>query len=164
MFERWRKFLEEHQTYVMAACAIVITAGVVVIIFELFGGRGHHAILMRTFYSTDDGATVFVDDMKTPPFDHEGAQAVQAYVFTCDGGAHHWVQYLLKYSDDALSKLALHQSLEGPSYGVLVKKPGDAKWIPDGTPAAKKIEEPKCPDGMGSGDPGALSPMNFSGK
>jgi len=149
---------------VVAVSVGVIAVGLVCIVTETHGRSARELGPVRAFYSTDDGMSVFADDEKTPPFDHHGAQAVQACVYTCDGGAHHWVQYLMKYSDDALNKLALRQSLEGPSYGVLVKKPGDAKWIPDGTPAAKKIEEPKCPDGMGSGDPGALSPMNFSGK
>jgi len=153
-----REYIDKERKVVVAVSVALIAIGLVCIVMEIHGRRAPHLGPVRAFYSTDDGVSVFADDVKTPPFNHQGAQAVQAFAYTCDGGAHHWVQYLSKYSDDALKQLALKQPLEGPSYGVLVKKPGHGEWIPQGTPEAHELMEPKRPDGLGSGDVQPLAP------
>jgi hypothetical protein len=153
-----REYIDKNCKIVVAVSVGVIAIGLVCILIESHDRRAHELGPVRAFYSTNDGVSVFEDDVKTPPFNHQGAQAVQAFVYTCDGGAHHWVQYLLKYSDDALKQLALKQPLDGPSYGILVKKPGRSEWIPQGTPEAVKLMEPKRPDGVGSGDVQPLAP------
>ncbi len=100
-----------------------------------------------SFYTADDGATLFSDESKkVPPFDHDGTQAVRTVVFTCDGRNQKFVQYLQKYSGEA------KRQLEAPhSFGLivigLVKRPGDGKWISESDPKAAAIERPKCPDG-----------------
>jgi len=41
---------------------------------------------------------------------------------------------------------------------VLVKRPGDKNWIPDGSAAANKVRAPKCPEAMGTGDIEMVAP------
>ncbi len=99
------------------------------------------------FYTTDDGVTLFTDDsQKVPPFDHDGQQAVRAFVFTCDNGQHQFVQYLQKYSDEVKQQLETSRAF-GTFANGLIKRPGDVKWISESDPKAQVIMLPKCPDG-----------------
>jgi hypothetical protein len=79
---------------------IFILICVVVILIELSGRRpSTAAFLGKGFYSDDDGATWFMDDVsKGSPFDHNGKQAYRAMVYRCAGGKP-FVAYLGKYSD-----------------------------------------------------------------
>ena len=79
---------------------------------------------------------MFTDDIqRIAPFYDDGQQAVRAYVFTCDDNAHHWVQFLEKWSDSGKNRLAQMQSkapgeVEIPGVqDSLVKKPGDREWV-----------------------------------
>lgn len=145
-----RELVKQKRGLVAGAAIAVIVIGVIFIIMQL-GAAGHGGHTPRLFYSDDDGATVFAEQPKQPPFDHGGREAVQAYVFTCDDGQHRWVQYLEKYSDQALKRLESGQALSAPDFGLVVKQPGTGEWVPEGTPDARKITEPKCPDGQASG-------------
>jgi hypothetical protein len=118
-----------------------------------------------TFYTCDEGATLFADRYDhAPPFDHNGQQAVKAYVFTCDGSAHHWIQYLEKWSDKGRKQLELMRvspagAVAAPERALLlVKKPGSGNWMPIFDPAAHEITTPTCPDGMGAGPLASVQP------
>ena len=93
-----------------ASSSILILAAAIAILLAIFYtahvlrsarlGSAHSG--GKAFFTIDDGATLFQDDAgKVPPFQHDGHEAVRAMVFTCDGGQHHWVQYLEKYSGEA---------------------------------------------------------------
>lgn len=88
----------------------------------------------RGFFTTDDGKTTFIGDLDHPvPFVHDGLPAVEAGVFTCDGGAHTWVAYLRN--------------------GDLVKRPGSDKWVSQMGPRGDEILNVKCPDRAGRPEP-----------
>jgi hypothetical protein len=81
------------------------------------------------YFTTDDGNSTFIDaGTNVAPFDHDGRQAVKAYVYFING------KQVVKY-------------LEQTSGGALqVKKPGGA-WIPDSDPKAAVIRDVKDPSG-----------------
>jgi hypothetical protein len=113
------------------------------------GGPPAPAFHEQAFYTTDEGATLFADSVfKVPPIDHDGASAVRAYIFTCDGGKHQWVQYLEKYIDVQKEKLEAHAPDAG-SVQPLVKAPGKGDWVGERDPRGIAITTPKCPDGSG---------------
>ena len=76
--------------------------------------------------------------------------AVRAYVFTCDGGKHQWVQYLEKYNDDG-KKLLESKAAHADGVLPLVKRPGKGDWVGEQTSKGVEVMTPACPDGMGSG-------------
>jgi hypothetical protein len=130
---------------------VLIVAGVVFSAHAIRnGGRpAVPAFHEQAFYTTDEGATLFADSVfKFPPIDHDGASAVRAYVFTCDGGRHQWVQYLEKYGNAEKDKLEAHASDAG-SVQPLVKVPGKGDWVPERDRRGIEISTPKCPDGGG---------------
>src|SRR4051812_12687322 len=93
----------------------------------------------HAFFTVDDGKTWFVGDINTlAPFDHEGKQAVRAYVYECD--RERFAGWLERYTEEG--KKARQQVVEaakkGRPDGRLVyissmsgrelKRPGDAAW------------------------------------
>jgi len=139
-----REQVNRHHVVSIGASLGVVS---LVVIWICIRSSGTSIPKQSTFYTTDDGATLFSDDSrKVPPFDHNGNQAVRAVVFTCDDGKHQFVQYLLKYSDEVKQQLETPHSF-GAIFIGLIKRPGDAKWILESDPKALVIERPKCPDG-----------------
>ena len=97
------------------------------------------------YFSDDDGKTYFQDDASNiPPFDHQGKQAVSAYVFAGSDGKP-FVGYLERaISPEARDTIsaARHQLIEQASRSVPdssvmeeitknleVKRPGADKWV-----------------------------------
>src|SRR5688500_18453397 len=96
----------------------------------------------KAFYTIDDGATYFVDDIaKLAPFQKDGKEAVRAHVFECDGKQ--IVGYLEKYTSQAKIQIekaatgtgdrAAWTRMEIEENGRLVKKPKGARWVPSNT-------------------------------
>jgi hypothetical protein len=88
------------------------------------------------FYSDDDGATFFVDDVaELTPFEHEGKSAVRAYVYRCPGAAP-FVGYLQRQTAyGRLQKGVTAGTGNRPTVAdppiFEVKKPGDRHpWVP----------------------------------
>jgi hypothetical protein len=143
-----REQLNRNQTASIAASLSVV---LLVVIWLYARGSGPSIPKQLNFYTADDGATLFSDDsQKVPPFDHDGRQAVRAFVFTCDDGKHQFVQYLQKYSDDVKQQLETSHPFGSMGNG-LIKRPGDANWTAESDPKAQDITRPKCPDGTGTG-------------
>ena len=155
---------------VSAAAFVAIAVGALLLSFLRWSGAGRPALPRfsnNAFYTIDDGASLFVDDKnKVCPFDHEGHQAVLAFVYTCDGGRHRFVQYLQKYDEPAKAAAAALQSsggsgsapINGILSGLLVKRPGDKKWVHMTDRAAQDILLPVCPEGLGDGPARQLFP------
>jgi hypothetical protein len=88
------------------------------------------------FYSDDDGASFFVDDVKElTPFEHEGKSAVRAYVYRCAGEAP-FVGYLQRQTDHGRQQKGVtnntgsRPTVADPAI-FEVKKPGDRHpWVP----------------------------------
>lgn len=135
---------------VVGACALACVGGIVA---EVMGNRHRYPTEPPdSYFSVNDGKTYFVaSSANYPPFDHDGQQAVHAYVFQCDGKK--FVGFLERFTPDAKKKLAAGAPLsaEMMRFGREIKRPGDAKWTRTGDMATEtKIENVTCPDGNGT--------------
>ncbi len=143
----------------VTAAIIIIALGL--IIWQATGNSGP-SIPTKAYYSIDDGATYFADDINLiPPFEKDGKPAYLAMVFQCDGGKP-FVSYLQRYTKDAKAKLEAAKNkppAEGGDMmiyeevrmnGTEVKKPGtgDTGWVKQADyQRSSEITSPKCPDG-----------------
>lgn len=124
--------------------------------------RGSSAQKFENFFTTDDGATWFPDSAeKLAPFDHNGKQAVQCFVYKAGPSGKPWVSHLQRYTAEGLKqakeKISGATGPTGPMMGfsamqkatVEVKKPltGDKGWVPITDPRAAAIIDVKPPDG-----------------
>jgi hypothetical protein len=155
-----REKLNQNPRIAAGATAGVIVIALGFILYESFGGGGPSPPT-KAYFTTDDGATYFKDDInKLPPFDVDGKPAVRAMVFKCPEGEP-FVAYLERYTPEAKAKLE-DLRVNGPPKtpdpgmmdvtmgGMEVKKPKDekAKWIKQmDYQKAAEIMQPKCPDG-----------------
>ena len=115
--------------------------------------KGHKAATIsgdKMYYTADDGRTWFADAVeKVPPFDHGGSQAVRCYIYKTSGSAP-FVGYLETYTQPVHDQLAGITKSFAPAdvwSATLVKRPGDAKWVPEMSQAGQKIVNVKSPDG-----------------
>jgi hypothetical protein len=143
---------------------IAVAAGLV----YLFDRSGEIAPLTRAYFSDDDGKSYFVDDSnKVCPFDHDGKQAVQAYVFQCDGSKP-FVGYLCRFNESGRKRMEdLRAMPKTPDTinamrGVAAKsmeykKPGDLAWAPANSPGASAALNPAPPAGE-TGDLTSVDP------
>jgi hypothetical protein len=107
----------------------------------------------KAFFSVDDGKTWFVDHAtKIAPFQHDGATAYRAYVFTCDNGQTKWVGYLERYRDTGKQSASTSPTLPPPRgqsaapTGHEVKKPGADQWVDSADMSkASAVMTTKCP-------------------
>jgi hypothetical protein len=140
--------------YPLAAGAFVVVALAVAVVFVVRGSVGPtNTIAGGAYYTDDDGNSFFVDEaQKVTPFDHNGKQAVKAYVFSCDGKRSvHYMERLTdvgrKVAQDSLQKSG-GQSIDIPDtfapQAYEYKRPGETSWryklpgplpCPDGKPA-----------------------------
>jgi hypothetical protein len=151
-----RQKLEQHQLPVIAV-AIAIIVGALVLIFVQQRGAST-PMKTQVFFTVDDGATLFTDDSTTqPPFDYNGKQAVRAFAYTCDGGSHRFVQYLMKFRNATIQRPGMTPQ---QSATPMVKKPGQSAWIDLSSPKALAIYLPVCPAGDGNGPPRAGSALS----
>jgi hypothetical protein len=153
-----RETLNKNPIITTGATVGVILLALGVIVWEVMPSHGPRAPT-KAFYSVDDGATYFPDDInKIPPIDHEGKAdaAVRCYVYSCSGKGK-FVAYLEKYTKKMRDKmLQARSSPNGPMDGTdtdlgrLVKRPGDSKWTPAESVAGQQITDVKCPDNSGA--------------
>jgi hypothetical protein len=158
---------------IAAGVALTLTiAAVVILVIQMIDLRAAPELAgdnpERAFFTVDDGKTWFADDVThLAPFQHDGKEAVRAYVFECNGKR--FVNHLERYTDDGKkAMLRLREVVKkGPPSGALVaaaqqrgrevKRPGDATWTPSNTDAAAAIVAPKCPEGA-SGEATVIFP------
>ena len=109
----------------------------------------------RVFFTTDDGKTYFADSSKlVAPFDHDGKEAVQSFVYRCSKTQ--FVGYLMKYSLQGKTELEKAHAAGMASIGlaaseVLVKKPGDASWVDQAKDKSRTVLQVTCPDDPNAG-------------
>ena len=118
---------------------------------DIAGGKG------QIFFTDDDGKTWFPDDAKkVPPFQHNGKEAVRAYVYKCGGKT--FVNHMERYTPVGKKKLeavyASGKPINDPTVmdsiqatGMEVKSPGDAAWVKATDPKAPSVMQPKCAGG-----------------
>src|SRR5439155_26864842 len=147
---------------IAAGVALALTtAAVVIVVLQMIELRAAPELAgepERAFFTIDDGRTWFVDDAtQLAPFQHDGKEAVRAYVFECNGKR--FVNHLERYTEEGKKAMMRLREVvkKGPPSGALVaaaqqrgrelKRPGDAKWTPSSDSAAAIIATPKCPQG-----------------
>jgi hypothetical protein len=157
-----RETLNKKPGLASAIGAGLLVLGIVFLAYQFTAG-GAGGSSDEAYFTTDDGRTYFADDAtKVAPFDHDGKQAVRAYVFECEGGKP-FVNHLERHTAEGkkmIESLAEAQRAgkqpprapagAGTMWGLEIKKPGDKDWIPAGNLAKSgPMMQPKCPDGKG---------------
>jgi hypothetical protein len=136
------------------------TVAIVVIVLILIFWQSRTKTIVpptKAYFTIDDGQSVFEDDMqKSAPFEHNGAPAVQAHMFSCNNGRTKFVGFLEKQPDKVPQPAAGQRFGHDPRlFSALVKPPmnKDAKWVSKlGPEGAAIIASVRCPEG-GSGQP-----------
>ena len=119
------------------------------------------------YFTADDGKTFFVDDAtKIAPFKTaDGKEAVEAFVYSCDGDKDPFVAYMMRYTPEAKKGMEAARSrstvVEGrrtyasmqdrdqvafaSTVSAEIKRPGDSTWVSVRDPkSSAKIREPDC--------------------
>ena len=153
-----REKLNENPAITTGATIVIIVIAVGFIIYSALPSSGRK-IPKQAFFSVDDGATWFVDDVKkTAPFDKDGKPAMLAHVFKC--GDKEFVAYMERFNPAAKAQLeALGPPPSPPSMeysqkrsmlmqsGLEYKKPKGDKWYRmNDYGAYQQIMNVVCPD------------------
>ena len=125
------------------AAGLVVVAGAIIFYQIRSNAPENRAASKDGYYTTDDGATTFVDGSGVlPPFEHDGKTAVRAVVVDVDGKPK--VAYLERFTPERLKLAAAAadaaknnqpypkappEMQHNPRWGVEVKKPGDTQWV-----------------------------------
>lgn len=139
--------------------AIIMTGAALAYLFMPHGPR-QAKLPGKSYYSDDDGKTWYIDSATNiPPYDHNGKQAVRAYLYKCADGKP-FVQRLEQFDDAAKEAIELQikqgaGALEAQlrTIGVKLKRPGDANWlyvrkgVPEEVEAMRNMLNARCPDG-----------------
>jgi hypothetical protein len=155
-----RETLNRNRALLLPSVAVIVVLACVVV-FRQATGSDRPSIPRRAYYTADDGATFFVDDIsRVPPFNYGGKTAVRANVFDC--GGQKFVGYLLRYTADAKAKIeAAHGEGVGSimADGTEVKPPltADSNWINANKPGAARVYAVHCPGGS-SDQPESVMP------
>jgi hypothetical protein len=119
---------------------------------------------LKAYFSDDDGKTWFKDEFTRPfPFDHGGQPAYRAQIFRCGGTTFcGYLEALPDKSREAIEALppnweARYAAMQSDSDQIMVKRPGDAKWVHNRQAQYEKIRKPVCPDGSSS-EPEPVNP------
>jgi hypothetical protein len=156
-----RDKLKRHPKASASIGVATLAIGIGYLVIQLFGGGGAWR-RDGAFFTTDDGATTFVDSAdRIPPFPHDGKEAVRAYVFEC--GGKRFVNHLERFTPERqkLAQAAADALKAGKSpprppasagqtvnWGIEFKKPGGKEWVAGGNLAkASRLLQAKCPDG-----------------
>ena len=143
--------------------AVKITViSVIVLVFAVWlfqSTVGQRSSTPKAFFTVDDGATWFADDItKMPPFDHNGKQAVMCFVYKTGPNGKPWVSHLQRYTAEGI-KMRTQQmneknfnpmgfeAMQRNTVEVKEAKTGDKGWVSISDPAAMKIQELKSPEG-----------------
>jgi hypothetical protein len=92
------------QSKVVPITAAVVIVGAVIYITQAMSGSSMPT--SKAYYTTDDGATQFVDTMDhLAPFDHDGRPAYRVWMFSTDGGKTKFPGYLERYTPAAKTRI-----------------------------------------------------------
>ena len=134
-----RRVLDENPSIATISTISVIVIALIAIFFEI-KGKSKPSAPTQAYYTVDDGASYFADDVNlVPPYMHDGKEAVRAQVLKGATGKP-FVVYLVRISTRAHSKLEKLVAEKGGSPEALtddrrdieVKPPLalNAKWVP----------------------------------
>jgi hypothetical protein len=164
-----RETLNEKRRLAAGIAATCVCACVLLVVWEMKGDAPPPTQQSNKAFFTDDGVKTFVDDVsRIPPFEHNGKQAIRAYLFTCDGGRTKFIGYLERLPKDSKTRLEAIQKNPAAANDAMgmrvrstivseVKKPNDAKWVMKDSPEGAKVLDITCPNGK-QGDPQPVIP------
>ena len=146
-----RETLNEKPALVTGATIAIV---VVILVFIFWQSRPRSAgpPATKAYYTADDGATTFEDDLaKAPSFDRGGTVAVQAHMFSCSNGKNPFIGYLERLPEKMATPSARQSRGHDPRLLYsLVKQPRNktAKWYPKlSAEGGEIVANVKCPDG-----------------
>ena len=169
-----RDKLNQNPAITTGATIAVIVIAVIFIIYSVIPA-GTPKATTKAFFTIDDGANWFIDDIKKkPPFaDKDGKIAVRAHVFQC--GSKKFVAYMERYRPEAIKRLEAMEALEAKgknaspddmnkmsmmmpdimANGVEYKKPGADNWLRmmDDYQKAAPMLSVTCPDKAQTAEP-----------
>lgn len=158
-----REAMNNNRAIATMIAGMALLAGTMVTYFRLGGASS--VVPTRCFYSTDDGKSFFADSRDNiAPFEKDGLIAVQAHVFTCDGGKTKFVGYLERFTPKGRADMKRLQAehAEGSTQALNllrtateVKSPGkpDSDWVPSAdTARSDRVVMVKCPEGHSGSD------------
>jgi hypothetical protein len=159
-----REKLDKNPAVAMVAAGILVVLAGSILVYAYRPARLPET--SKAFFSSDDGQTWFTDSAYLlPPFDHDGAQAVSAVVFSGADGGKPFCGYLTRYTPEGRAQLsaamadAKARSLPPSSVQLFsnpgflnrymeVRAPGPGKpWVRSGDPRASEILSVRAPNG-----------------
>jgi hypothetical protein len=154
-----REWLNEHPKVAIGGGVVIAVLAIGLIVVQVMAGRHKYPDgPPESYFTDDDGKTFFAaTSTNVPPFDHNGRQAVNAYVFQCDGQK--FVGYMERFTPQFHDFVVAHgRTAEANRYGRELKRPGDAKWLQSGDLQKEvELEDIHCPNG-GTDVPEAVEP------
>lgn len=158
----FREVVNKNQPIVLGVVVVIVLIAGYVLYSQM--GSSNVSSATSAYYTVDDGATYFSDDIKKiPPFDYGGKPAVRCYVFKC--GSEKFVAYMERYTPEykaqvekmtELSKSGATGPASGAEIGKLqamamsgheIKKPGAKDWSKAFGPKMAEIGMVRCKDG-----------------
>jgi len=136
-----RETLNQKPAITTSVAAIFVLVFLGIVGWQLFGGTDPRLGTGNAFYTVDDGQTFFLaDSSNIAPFDYNGKPAVQALVYSADGGKTRFVGYLQRFTPVGRQKMIekrkqLAESKRMPSLdpelmaNTEVKRPGEKNWV-----------------------------------
>jgi hypothetical protein len=154
-----RETLNRYKAVTMGAALVVTIGALTFAVLQVRGGGPPTSVNLngKVFFTTDDGKTWFVDDVRNiPPFAKDGKDAVRAHVYRTSDGTK-FVGYLERYSPASRKALAaalakpVQDQLEDPyaSAEIQCKKPGEATWVSMSDPRSQSVMTVVSPKGAG---------------
>jgi len=154
-----REWLNQHPSVAIGGGGVIVALAIGFIVVQVMAGRHKYPEGPPDSYFTDDDGKTFFAASSTniPPFDHNGQQAVSAYVFQCDGQK--FVGYMERFTPQFHDFVVAHgRTPEANRFGRELKRPGDAKWLQSGDLEKEgELEDIHCPNG-GTDTPEAVEP------
>src|SRR5580658_3503052 len=82
-----REWLNQHPNVAIGGGGVIVILAIGMIVMQVMAGRHRYPDgPPQSYFTDDDGKTFFAaPSTNVPPFDHDGQQAVSAYVFHCGG-------------------------------------------------------------------------------
>lgn len=151
-----RDAMNAHPQATKGVVSLFVLVAVAAVGVQLFGGQRRVATeLPDVYFTDDDGKTFFAASQDNiPPFDHNGKQAMAAYVFNCEGAK--FVGYMARFTPEARQRIITTKKItaEDERFGREVKKPGDKEWVPaSDLKRAIPIADVKGPKGQEAVEP-----------
>ena len=164
-----RESLNQKRRLAAAIAIACVCAGIVFLIWQIKRDAPPSIQQSSKAFFTDDQVNTFVDDAsRIPPFEHNGKEALRAYVFSCDGGKTSFIAYVERFPKDSKARLEAMQKNPAAAADAMgmrmrstiaseIKKPGDAKWVVKDSPEGAKVLDITCPHGKND-DPQPVIP------